>query len=152
MLMCFHAMRRERRGQEPERVRELRSDTSLGMGQNETTRTWTADVCLRFHLPGFHFGYLVLTHRHFSRERMHYYNPSLHTGVTDSSGVRISLADSVRAYDAGAFRFNGGTDARRAAPKDAGAATTPICLRICVFLPLLVLKGICHYWKYSYLF
>ncbi|CAJ1458985.1 unnamed protein product [Effrenium voratum] len=41
--------------------------------------------------------------------QMHYYNPSLHTGVTDSSGVRISLADSVRAYDAGAFRFNGGT-------------------------------------------
>ncbi|CAJ1329964.1 unnamed protein product [Effrenium voratum] len=41
--------------------------------------------------------------------QMHYYNPSLHTGVTDSSGVRISLADSVRTYDAGAFRFNGGT-------------------------------------------
>ena len=34
----------------------------LGMGQNETTRNWTAGFGPCFHLPGFHFGHLFLTH------------------------------------------------------------------------------------------
>eukprot|EP00438_Fugacium_kawagutii_P031193 Skav234753 [mRNA] locus=scaffold14:894654:903966:- [translate_table: standard] len=40
---------------------------------------------------------------------MHYYNPSLDTGVQDSSGVRVTFASTLRTYDAGTFRFNGGT-------------------------------------------
>ena len=32
------------------------------MGQNDFTRNWTAGFSPRFHLPGFHFGYLFLTH------------------------------------------------------------------------------------------
>ena len=34
----------------------------MGMGQNESTRNWTACFSLWFHLPGFHFGYIILTH------------------------------------------------------------------------------------------
>ena len=37
----------------------------LGMGQNQTTRNWTAGFSPWFHLPGFHLGYLLLTHSHF---------------------------------------------------------------------------------------
>ena len=36
----------------------------MGVGQNKTTRNWTAGFCPWFQLPGFHFGYLFLTHSH----------------------------------------------------------------------------------------
>ena len=32
--------------------------------------------------------------------RMHYYNPSLITGIKDSSGVRVTFASQLRTYDA----------------------------------------------------
>ena len=31
---------------------------------------------------------------------MHYYNPSLTTGIKDSSGVRVTFATQLRTYDA----------------------------------------------------
>ena len=31
---------------------------------------------------------------------MHYYNPSLETGIKDSSGVRVTFADALRTHDA----------------------------------------------------
>lgn len=34
--------------------------------------------------------------------RMHYYNPSLDTGVMDSSGVRVTFANTLRTHDAAA--------------------------------------------------
>ena len=47
-------------GEDSEKVR-LTKGEDLGMGQNETTRIWTA-FSPWFHLPiGFHFGHLFLT-------------------------------------------------------------------------------------------
>jgi len=31
---------------------------------------------------------------------MHYYNPSLETGIKDSSGVRVTFANALRTHDA----------------------------------------------------
>ena len=36
----------------------------LAVGQNLPTRNWTAGFSLCYHLPGFKFGYLFLTHGH----------------------------------------------------------------------------------------
>jgi len=52
--------------------------------------------------------------------QMHYYNPSLHTGVRDSSGVRLTFAPALRTFDAAVFRFNGGTDSEMRADIPAG--------------------------------
>ena len=41
----------------------------MGVGQNETTRKWTAGFGPCFHLPGFHVGYLFLTHSSMSRSK-----------------------------------------------------------------------------------
>lgn len=52
--------------------------------------------------------------------QMHYYNPSLTTGIKDSSGVRVTFATQLRTYDAGTFRFNGGTGDDQRDPIPAG--------------------------------
>ena len=41
----------------------------VAMSQNKTTRIWTAGFSLCFHLPGFYFGYLFLTHTQVARWR-----------------------------------------------------------------------------------
>lgn len=52
--------------------------------------------------------------------QMHYYNPSLTTGIKDSSGVRVTFATQLRTYDASTFRFNGGTGDDQRDPIPAG--------------------------------
>jgi len=52
--------------------------------------------------------------------QMHYYNPSLDTGVMDSSGVRVTFANTLRTHDAATFRFNGGTGDNQRDPIPAG--------------------------------
>ena len=51
----------------PQKETDSMESTSViqqkGVGQNQTTRIWTAGLSSRFHLPGFHFGVtLFLTH------------------------------------------------------------------------------------------
>eukprot|EP00434_Breviolum_minutum_P000339 symbB.v1.2.000284.t1/scaffold23.1/size449444/11 len=58
---------------------------------------------------------------------MHYYNPSLETGIKDSSGVRVTFANALRTHDAATFQFNGGTSngQRDMIPSGQAAYTLP---------------------------
>lgn len=52
--------------------------------------------------------------------QVHYYNPSLDTKVSDSSGVTLSLTNSVRSIDAGVLDMNGGTSDDQRSPMPKG--------------------------------
>jgi len=59
--------------------------------------------------------------------QMHYYNPSLDTGIKDNSGVRVTFANALRTHDAATFQFNGGTNngQRDMIPSGQAAYTLP---------------------------
>ena len=57
------------------------------MGQNETTRNWTAGFGPCFHLPGFHFGYICLTHTQMERPRFGFPAPTWCALTNHPSGL-----------------------------------------------------------------
>ncbi|CAJ1440824.1 unnamed protein product [Effrenium voratum] len=54
--------------------------------------------------------------------QVHYYNPSLHEGVRDSSGVQLSLSPGLRTYDAETFGLMGGVSPVQRDPLPPGHA------------------------------
>lgn len=58
--------------------------------------------------------------------QVHYYNPTLDTGVRDSSGVRMTLSPALRAHDAETFGIAGGVDPRQRQPLAPGQSNLVI--------------------------
>ncbi|CAE7410545.1 moxd2 [Symbiodinium natans] len=58
--------------------------------------------------------------------QVHYYNPNLDSGVRDSSGVRLSLAPSLRTHDAETFGLVGGASPMQREPLPPGVANISI--------------------------
>eukprot|EP00408_Alexandrium_pacificum_P036356 CAMPEP_0171271458 /NCGR_PEP_ID=MMETSP0790-20130122/61243_1 /TAXON_ID=2925 /ORGANISM="Alexandrium catenella, Strain OF101" /LENGTH=655 /DNA_ID=CAMNT_0011740343 /DNA_START=95 /DNA_END=2062 /DNA_ORIENTATION=+ len=58
--------------------------------------------------------------------QMHYYNPRLHQNVYDSSGVRISIADTLRPIDADLFQTIGGVNSGQRDPLPIGKSNWQI--------------------------
>ncbi|CAB9498423.1 DBH-like monooxygenase protein 1 [Seminavis robusta] len=54
--------------------------------------------------------------------QVHYYNPNLDEGVTDSSGVRVYISPEVRSQDAAIMEFDSGTVAYQRPPMPMGVA------------------------------
>lgn len=70
--------------------------------------------------------------------QVHYYNPSLDSGVRDSSGVRMTLAPALRTHDAETFGIVGGVAPRQRDPLPAGQSN--------VVIPTAVVPAACTQW------